>query len=439
MSKKRLILIFLPIIALAVGYWAWLRMGDAWEREATDDASATVRVAAESSNWPGLFGPFNNSKSSANGLNFDWSKAGPPVVWRRPIGTGYSSPIVWEDRLILLSRKENDEVLECRDLKTGEPIWQTKWPTAYRCKYEYSSGPYSTPTTDGERVYAVGAEGRFVCVDLKTGDRVWERNLVQEYNVPPGNFAVGASPLLDGDRLIFNLGGVSKNAGIIALDKTTGRTLWAATTEAAGYATPRIATMHGKRLLFVFSADGLVCLNPTDGKVHWSLPFKATHPEYINATSPLIAGDRVLISVQKQGTLCLQVLPDLTYKILWKTRRGFQSQYSTLIHVGEFVYGFHSSARTFCCVRLADGGVLWSWPPPGEEGVGRGQAIAVENRFVLFGEYGNLASLEINSRKAILKSLSGELLKRPCYTSPALAGGLLVLRNEREVVCFDVR
>lgn len=439
MTRRFAILLLLLTAVAGGGYWAWCAYSSAREESLTQAAAGEVPTGRASANWPGLFGPFNDSTSSETGLNLDWSKTGPPVVWRKPVGSGYASPVVWGNRLIVFFREGNKEILECRDLKTGDSQWRIARPTAYKCKYDYSSGPYSTPVTDGERVYAVGAEGRFFCVTLESGEPVWERVLTKEFDVPPGNFAVAASPLLENDRLIFNLGGVKTSAGIVALDKLTGKTLWKATKDAAGYATPRAATIHGRRLVFVLTGDGLVCLDPADGRVLWSKPYKANHPEYVNATSPLVRGDLVFVSVQKKGSFCIRILPDGQYETVWRKRRGFQSQYSTLIGIDGHAYGFDSSARTFCCVRLADGDVRWQWPGKEQEGVGRGQAIAVADRFLLFGEYGNLASLAINSHKPILKSLSGELLKRPCYSSPALAGGRLILRNEREVICLDLR
>lgn len=441
-SAKRFLLLIFGLAALAVGgYAGWRYFAQQYDERKTEEGAGRVEVASEQTtrNWPRMFGPFNNSTSAETGLQLDWPKSGPKVVWRKPIGSGYSSPIVWGDRLIVFHRKENEEILECLHAETGDSLWQDRGPTAYQCRYEYSSGPYGTPVTDGERVYAAGAEGRFYCVDLKTGDVLWRRFLTKEYDVEPGYFAVAASPLIEDGKLLFNLGGRKKQAGIVALDCRTGKTLWTATDHGAGYATPRAATIHGRRVVFVLTLDGLVCLNPADGQVHWVEPFKANNPEYANATTPLVHGDLVFVSVYRKGSFCARIRPDLSREILWRQRRGFQSQYSTLIGIDGHVFGFDASSRTFNCVRLNDGEIQWRWPDDDDEGVGRGQAIAIADRFLLFGEYGNLASIDINTFKPIQRSLSGELLKRPCYSSPALANGRLYLRNEREIVCFDLR
>jgi len=427
------------------------------ESKLFEQGAAEVKRREPRSNWPGLFGPFNDSKSSedASQLNLDWSGDGPPVKWRRAIGSGYSSPVVYGERLIVFHRRGEKEILECLNAETGEPQWIFERPATFQDRWHYSSGPYSTPVIDGKigRVYAVGAAGRFSCVDLKTGRRIWERALHEEYTVPQGMFAVGASPLLVDDLLIFNLGAKTDNAGVLALDQQSGQTVWTATDHGAGLATPRLATFHGERFALVFTQDGLVCLKPETGDVQWTETFRANNPENINATSPLVKDDLVLISAYMKGSLCLRVLPNGQRETVWKTRRDFQSQYSTLIEVGGFVYGFHALDRTFRCLHLSTGKLQWKWPPAGEEGISRGSAMAVGNRLILFGEYGKLASLEINSHQPVVKAMTGKpLLKRECFSSPALANGLLYLRNDvemktptgektrrGEVICLDLR
>jgi outer membrane protein assembly factor BamB len=425
------------------------------EDQLLERGAAAVERREPAGNWPQLFGPFNDATSSEDAmqLNLDWPAAGPPVKWRHAVGSGYSSPVVSGGRLIVFHRIGDEEILECLDAKTGQSLWADKAPTKFQDRWHYSSGPYSTPVIDGGRVFAVGAEGRMSCVELASGKRIWKRELHKDYTVPLGMFAVGASPLVVDGLVIFNLGARKNKAGIIALDAKTGRTVWTATDHGAGMATPRVATIHGQRHLFVFTQHGLVCLDPQSGSVRWIEKFLANNPEKINATSPLVHGDRILISAESKGSVCLRVLPDGTHETAWKTRRDLQSQFCTLIGIDGFAYGFHALDRTFRCLNLADGKLQWKWPAAGEDGVGRGSAVAVGNRFLLFGEHGKLASLEINSHKPLPKAITKRpLLKPSCFSSPALAGGLLYLRNEvetkdrggkslrqGEVICVDLR
>jgi outer membrane protein assembly factor BamB len=410
------------------------------QKSVASPVTTSTRHAA--SVWPALFGPFQDSRSREDPtqLRLDWPEEGPPVKWRQPIGSAYSSPIVYGDNLILFYRLGDEEILECKDAETGNSRWTFRGPTNFLDSFQYSSGPHSTPVTDGQRVYAVGAEGRFYCVDLESGKRVWSRFLTREYNVPRGRYAVAGSPLLEGNLLIFNLGARERNAGIIALDKNTGETVWTVTNHGAGMATPRSAEIHGTRYVFVFTFDGLVCLAPETGEVRWIEEFQANNPERINTTSPLVHDDLVLISAHFKGSLCLRILPDGQRETVWETVRNLQSQYNTVIAIDGFVYAFHALNKTFRCVDLSNGKVQWEWPKAGTEGIARGSSIAIGNRLLLYGEYGHLASLEINPEQPVVKSLTSKpLLKQPCYSSPAFANGLLYLTNEAEVVCFDLR
>jgi hypothetical protein len=150
---------------------------------------------AEYPGWPKLLGPTGTSSSSELGLRVEWFASGPPVVWRREIGSGYSAPAVTDDGLLVLHRVDNDERLECLDPATGRERWVAKYPTRYKCQYRYSSGPYSTPVIDEDLAYAQSAEGELRCLDMRTGKVVWKRELSREFEVPEADWAVGHRPL----------------------------------------------------------------------------------------------------------------------------------------------------------------------------------------------------------------------------------------------------
>jgi outer membrane protein assembly factor BamB len=344
------------------------------------------------------------------------------------------------ERLILLHRVGDDEVIECLDPETGRPRWEFRYPTHYQCRYRYSSGPYSTPVIDAQRVYAVGAEGVLHCLRADNGELIWRRNLSEEYAVAEGLFGVGSSPLLEDGKLIFNLGAADRDAGIIALDAATGRTLWTATDHHAGYATPIAATIHGRRLLFVVTCEGLVALDPADGRVLWQLDHQPQAPDSVNATSPIVQGDLVLmVTGPGPGSLCLRVKPDGGCHEQWRDRRVLDSQFNPLAALGGYVFGFTSSRQggaSLRCVELATGRLCWSW----DSQLDRGTLLAADGKLILLGEHGHLAALAADPRQPRLLSMTPEpLLAAPCYSAPALFRGRLYLRNERTLLCLDLR
>ncbi len=386
--------------------------------------------------WPQLFGPTHDSISHEEHVLTNWPADGPPVHWDINIGTGYSAPVVWGKRLILLQRVGDEEIVQCLAAETGNELWKFAYPTSYECTFGYSSGPYSTPIISGSHVYTLGAQGQLHCLDLETGNLIWSRNLSQEYQVPQDLFGVGHTPLLEDNRLILNVGGTVDNSGIVALDAQTGKTIWTATDHSAAYATPRAATIHGRRYVFVLTGYGLVSLDPGTGKVHWSIKYHANHEDTVSATSPLVHDDLVFASVYQVGSICLRILPDGKYEELWRHRRKFVSQFNPLVCVDGFVYGWHFYDHGFRCIELASGNLQWKSRSP----ISRGSHIAVGNRMILLGEFGRLASFDINPQEPIERSMTTEgLLESPCFTSPALHRGLLYVRNEQRLLCLNLR
>ena len=405
---------------------------------ARDDATEVLASAVDEG-WPTLFGPHQDSISREGAVRVDWPATGPRLAWRCDVGSGYSAPVALDGLVVLFDRQQNEEVLTGLDLETGQARWRFAYPTGYQCRYQYSSGPYSTPVLDEQHVYAMGAEGRFHCLLRATGQLVWSRHLHAEFDVDEGLFGAGASPLVDQGRIILNLGGARRGAGIVALDAQTGDTLWQATSERASYATPRAATIHGQRLIFALTDEQFVALEAETGRVLWQTPFKSKAPDSCNATSPLVVGDRVLVTTGPGwGALCLRVLPDGRYEELWRDRRVLDSTWSNLIHVDGYVYGFSSKRvrASLRCVELETGKLAWSH----ESALERGTLLGVGRRLIGWGEHGHLAAVDVDPRRCVVRAMTDEpLLATPCYSAPALHRGRLLVRNERQLACFDLR
>lgn len=387
--------------------------------------------------WPTLHGPTHDNCSPETGLDLDWSDAGPPEKWRIPVGTGYAGPVAIDDCLVLAHRKQDRECVECFDCETGRSKWETSWPATYECPFNHSSGPYSTPVIDGGHVYALGADGEMRCLRLADGESIWRRNLHRDYQVKIEVWPAATSPLVEGNRLIINIGGRTTQAGIVALDKNTGQTLWTATSDGASCATARAATIADRRYLFVWTADALVSLAPDSGLVYWRIPFAASNYEAAHGTSPLVAGDVVLVSGYQIGNLCVRVLPDGSHRELWRDRRqSLDSQYNNLVHLAGHVCGFSTTRRDLRCLDLFTGELKWKWRSP----VLNGTTIAVDGGYILFGEKGRLAALDIGTAGVQVRSLTRRpVLAAPAMSYPALHNGLLYLRNEQEMVCIDLR
>ena len=270
-------------------------------RKNTSTGEPRVSSVAE---WPALFGANRLSTVDAP-LNPIWPEEGPELIWETSVGTGYGSPVTAHGHVIFNHREGDEEIVQCHRVTDGELVWEHRYATSAVCDFEYSDGPYSTPIIDAgaARVYAVGGQCQFMCLDFHTGKPIWTRRLHEEYEMEPDIFPVGASPLLDRDdgsplgQLIFNLG--SLDAGVIALDAESGKTRWESTDQGVSYGTPFLTSIDGKRYALVLTGDGLVCVDPGTGSVDWDFPFRRSGDLTRNATSPIVLGNRVFSRSQR--------------------------------------------------------------------------------------------------------------------------------------------
>lgn len=406
-------------------------------------AGLTLSLAAlgaePGSDWPNLFGPTHDSVCVETGLSLDW-KPPLPIVWSVTLGEGYSAPSIVGDAAVVFHRDGDKEVVQRRSAATGEVVWSFVYPTAYVDRYGYNNGPRCAPIIAAGKVYTLGAEGKLHAIDLETGAKRWGRDLNADFHVEQGFFGVGATPLLERDRLIINVGGKTVGAGIVAIEAGTGKTLWQATDQGASYATPRAATIHGQRHVFVFTEAGLVDLNPADGKVRWSIPFRSRLYESVNATSPVVEGDIVLVSATyRTGSLCVRIKPDGGYEQLWRGIEPLDSHFSNMVVVGQDVYAFsgrHEQGSDLRCLDLLTGKVKWRR----ESALGRGSLVRVGDKLLAWGERGHLATIKTDPDRFTLVSAAPEpLLRYPCWTPPVISRGRLYLRNETTLLCLDLR
>ena len=211
-------------------------------------------------------------------------------LWRTPIGEGYSSIAISGGRLYTLSGEEPDEFVLCLDAASGEDLWRFRSDSNF--KESHGNGPRSTPTIEGDRVYAVSTKGKLYALDTKTGKQIWRRDLRKNFasRVPQWGFA--ASPLIEGDLLFLPVGGEGDQF-MVAFDKNDGQVVWTTHSDRLAYSSPIVVDALGVRQLLVMTEHNLVSVAPSDGTHYWSFPWTSA----INTTTPIfIPHDKVFVS-----------------------------------------------------------------------------------------------------------------------------------------------
>jgi hypothetical protein len=159
------------------------------------------------SDWPGFLGPHRNGKSDEHGLPTTWPPKGPPVVWQKTVGTGYSAPAISNGKLFQFSRVKDSSRLSCFSAETGAELWTCDYPTNFEDMLGYNNGPRATPVVDGPNVYTFGAEGILQCVRISDGHPMWRIDTTKQFNVVKNFFGVGSTPLVWNDLLFVSVGG----------------------------------------------------------------------------------------------------------------------------------------------------------------------------------------------------------------------------------------
>jgi outer membrane protein assembly factor BamB len=395
--------------------------------------ATTLRLVA-AADWPQFLGPARNGTSTETGLLDTWPKSGPPLLWEKEVGAGFSGPVVAGGRLILFHRLGDEEVVECLDAATGQGRWKYAYPTRYRDDFGFDDGPRSTPLIAAGHVYTLGAEGTLHCLEMATGNKVWQRSVNDDYQVRKGFFGVATSPVLEGDLLLVNVGG--PKAGIVAFDARTGKEVWKATDHEASYSSPVAATVAGRRLVFFFTRAGLVALEPRTGHVRFSKHWRARMHASVNAAAPVVVGDDVFVSAcYNTGALLTHFRKDGAEEV-WHGDESMSNHYGTCVYHDGYLYGFdgrQEEGARLRCIEWKTGKVQWT-----REGFGCGTMILAGGRLIILNEAGELVLVEATPR-AYREKARAAVLTKPTRAQIALADGRLHARDGKKLVCLGLK
>ncbi len=434
--------------------------------------------------WPEFLGPSRDNVSPETGLRTHLPADGVPIVWKKDIGTGYSAPSILGDTLVVHHRIGREEIVEACEMQSGKTLWKRSYPSNFVDPFGYNNGPRCSPLLTEEFCYTFGAEGVLLCLKIKDGSQVWRRDTNAEFRVPEAFFGVGSSPVLENGKLIVILG-AQPNSGVVAFDAKTGKTLWEnggektwngepmhrwpgerriewnsadpAFQKQASYCTPVMATIHGKRHALCVTRQGLLSLDPETGARNFAYWFRARQDSSVNAMTPVVDKDCVLISSAyfRNGSILLRVQPDgKSVEEVWSGLQMEMHWSRPVLHEGH-LYGFsgrNEPDAQLRCVRWSDGKIFWDryegWPNAGHSKLrpdekppdffGRGSFILAGKKLVALGECGRLGLFEPSPEKITeLGVWQVPGLQYPCWAGPVLAQKRLFLRDESRLLCLD--
>jgi outer membrane protein assembly factor BamB len=414
--------------------WIWSPTRDerleAHRRQQTKLEPTAAKPADPAFDFPGYRGRNRDGIVTGPTLVRDWAKQPPRQIWRQPVGRGYAGFAVVGNSAVTIEQRREEEAVVCYNTATGGERWAHSYPASFTESLG-GPGPRATPTIADGRVYSLGAMGHLVCLELATGNKVWTADILKSdsENV---RWGMSGSPLVFDQMVVVNPGTQTAdmaNRALLALDRDSGKEIWAAGSHPTGYCSPMLVNLAGRRQIVIFDGNGLAGHDPASGKELWR--YEWITMQGINVAQPIVLdGDRLFISSgYGVGCAMLKITESPKPTLVWDNKLMRCKFTSPVLHKG-FLYGLDEGILV--CLDSQTGERRWR-----DGRFGHGQLLLQDDLLVILSETGELALVEATPEQ--YRRLGGvQALKGRTWNYPALAGGRVYVRNDQEMACYDL-
>ena len=398
--------------------WRWRR-----QVEAGPASVATTSTQVPRTDFPQFYGPNRNGVLAGPKLASDWAQHPPQLIWKHAVGAGWSGFVVVGNLCITQEQHEDNECVTAYDLTSGKQRW-THNDQAHFDTTIGGAGPRATPTIADGRVYTLGATGLLNCLELATGKLVWTRDVVKAVDGKLPTWGMASSPLIVDDLVVVH-GGEEGTHSLVALRCSDGEIVWKAG-KTPSYATPVFATLAGVPQVLAFHHGSISGHDVKTGAELWQRPWGNGN---VVCSSPLVIGAvEVLFSSGYGVGAELLKFNGFEVQSLWQSTR-MKAKFSHLYTREGCVFGLDDGI--FACVDLKQGARLWR-----EGRYGHGQGLVVGEHYLLMAENGDLVLLRPTREGGPNELARMRVFNSKTWNAIALAGDLLLVRNDREAACL---
>ena len=399
-----------------------------WQERQTTFLSRSEIVSdpqLSATDYPQFLGQNRNGVISTTQLNLDWENSPPQLVWRRPVGAGWSGFAIAGNSAITQEQKNDKEKVVCYELYTGD----VKWSHQDYARYDTPPaglGPRATPTISGNRVYTVGSTGILNCLDFETGEQLWTTNIFEEHEAEAPPWGVSISPLVFGELVVVSAGGA------VAYHRETGEIVWVGHRTKSGYSSPFLTSLAGVEQIVIFNQGLITAHEPLSGELLWKQPWP-TSVECVSQPVPLPNDQLLVSSGYGVGAKLFQISRNPTGEFnvstIWETIY-LKAKFTNTIYYEGYVYGLDDGI--FACINPADGTRQWK-----RGRYGHGQTLLISDVLLVLTESGEVVLVDPNPNEHI-EHARFVPLKGRTWNTPALAGDYLLVRNDHEAACYQL-
>jgi len=359
-----------------------------------------------------------------------WPAGGPRMLWKQPIGEGHASFAIARGVAYTIEQRRNREVVAAYDVATGHERWTHGWDALFS-EAMGGDGPRATPTYADGIVYALGAAGELRALRADAGTLVWRANILADAGAANLQWGMSGAPLVVDGKVIVQPGG--RGASMVAYGASSGKVVWKSLDDQQAYVSPMLVTLAGRRQIVTVTGNRAIGVSVDDGSLLWSHPWETDNA--INIAQPIVIGPSRLFlsSGYGKGAAAIELAPDgdrLRATTIWQHTR-MKNKLSSSVLLDGYVYGLDEGILS--CLDAASGQVAWKGGR-----YGHGQIILAGDRLLITTESGELALVHATpARFEELARVPG--IEGRTWNVPAIADGILLVRNANEMAAFDVR
>jgi len=396
-------------------------------------AAAPVGVA-----WTQWGGPHRNFITEATGIKDVWPASGPRVVWKRPLGEGYSAPVVENGVVYTMYGRPREEVVVAANAETGQTLWEAASPFDFvsDAGAEMGNGPYASPLIAGDRLITAGVAGKLQCFDKRTGKVQWTQELWRTHKGSRLMYGYASSPIAFRDLVIVPVGAPGKS--IMAFRQSDGSVAWGKLDFGNVYSSPVLINVSGLEQLAVLMDGAVLAVNPHNGDEQWEVPFKASYA--IAIATPLYGPDDNLLFISSEydgGAKVIELRRNglqTTATELWSSNR-LRLHHGNAMRVGEAIYfssGGKGSQPILSAVEARSGTILWQ-----ERSIGKATFVRADGKLITLDGDGTLM-IAYPSPQGFKIAAKAPVLGALAWTPPVLVGTRLYLRNRSTLMALDL-